>query len=133
MYGPIQFSLIAFDQDDIARDLIEKVQEARVSGVIRLIDFVFITKTRKGTLEEYQTTDLTKEERLEWGLVVGSLIGLGARGVEGMEEGAVLGELMVSQNDFGLLAEDLKELSVIEQHPKKEGRQMIMVLGPTRK
>lgn len=31
------------------------------------------------------------------------------------------------------VAEDLKELSVIEQHPKKEGRQMIMVLAPSKK
>ena len=44
----------------------------------------------------------------------------------------------MAHQDLGLkllvrVAEDLKELSVIEQHPKKEGRQMIMVLGPTRK
>nr|WP_211576751.1 translation initiation factor IF-3 [Methylophaga nitratireducenticrescens] len=31
------------------------------------------------------------------------------------------------------VAEDLKDLSVIEQHPKKEGRQMIMVLAPSNK
>jgi uncharacterized membrane protein len=110
MYGPIQFSVIAFDRDDVAGTLINKINEVRVSGVIRLIDFLFITKTQKGTLEEYQTTDLTPEERLEWGAVVGGLIGLGAGGVEGMEEGAVIGEVMVSQNDFGLLAEDLKQV-----------------------
>ena len=31
------------------------------------------------------------------------------------------------------VADDLKDLSVIEQHPKKEGRQMIMVLAPSNK
>jgi len=31
------------------------------------------------------------------------------------------------------VAEDLKGLSVIEQYPKKEGRQMIMVLAPGKK
>jgi len=44
----------------------------------------------------------------------------------------------MAHQDLGLkllqrVAEDLKELSVIEQHPKKEGRQMIMVLGPSNK
>jgi uncharacterized membrane protein len=110
MYGPIQFSIIAFDRDDVAGTLIDKVHDARVSGVIRLIDFLFITKAKNGSLEEYQTTDLSPEERLEWGAVVGGLIGLGEGGMEGMEEGAVIGELMVSQNDFGLLAEDLKQI-----------------------
>ena len=110
MYGPIQFSIIAFDRDDISADLIDKVHEVRAAGVIRLIDFLFITKTQRGTLEEYQATDLTPEERLEWGAVVGGLVGLGANGVEGMAKGAAIGELMVSQNDFGLLAEDLKQI-----------------------
>lgn len=44
----------------------------------------------------------------------------------------------MAHQDLGLkllerVAEDLKELSVIEQHPKKEGRQMIMVLAPGNK
>lgn len=108
MYGPIQFSIIAFDREDIAGTLIDKIQDVRVSGVIRLIDFLFITKGRNGILKEYQTTDMTPEERQEWGAVVGALIGLGAGGEEGMEKGAAVGEYMVSQNDFGLLAEDLK-------------------------
>jgi len=44
----------------------------------------------------------------------------------------------MAHQDLGLqllkrVAEDLKELSVIESHPKKEGRQMIMVLAPSKK
>jgi translation initiation factor IF-3 len=44
----------------------------------------------------------------------------------------------MAHQDLGLkllerVAEDLNELSVIEQHPKKEGRQMIMVLAPSNK
>lgn len=41
----------------------------------------------------------------------------------------------MAHQDLGLkllerVAEDLKELSTVEQHPKKEGRQMTMVLSP---
>jgi translation initiation factor IF-3 len=44
----------------------------------------------------------------------------------------------MAHQDLGLkllerVAEDLKDLSVVEQHPKKEGRQMIMVLAPSKK
>lgn len=44
----------------------------------------------------------------------------------------------MAHQDLGLkllerVAEDLKDLSVVEQHPKKEGRQMIMVLAPSNK
>jgi translation initiation factor IF-3 len=44
----------------------------------------------------------------------------------------------MAHQDLGLkllerVAEDLKELSSVEQHPKKEGRQMTMVLSPVSK
>jgi translation initiation factor IF-3 len=44
----------------------------------------------------------------------------------------------MAHQDLGLkllerVAEDLKEISVVESHPKKEGRQMIMVLAPSKK
>jgi translation initiation factor IF-3 len=44
----------------------------------------------------------------------------------------------MAHQDLGLkllqrVAEDLKDLSVVEQHPKKEGRQMTMVLAPSSK
>ncbi len=44
----------------------------------------------------------------------------------------------MAHQDLGLkllerVAEDLQDLSVIEQRPKKEGRQMIMVLAPSNK
>lgn len=117
MYGPIQFSIVAFNRDDVASDLIDKVQEVRSAGVIRVIDFLFVTKTQRGTLEEFQSTDLTPEERMGWGAVVGGLIGLGANGAEGMERGAVAGAVMVSENDFGLLAEDLKDVLASDLKP----------------
>ncbi|MCA9381975.1 DUF1269 domain-containing protein [Candidatus Dojkabacteria bacterium] len=108
MFGPIQFTIISFDSDDVAGELIEQVNAVRTAGVIRLIDFLFVTKSAQGGLMEYQSTDLTPEEREEWGGVVGGLIGLGAGGIEGMAEGYEMGHVMVSQNDFGLLAEDLR-------------------------
>jgi translation initiation factor IF-3 len=43
----------------------------------------------------------------------------------------------MAHQDLGLkllerVAEDLKDLSTVEQRPKKEGRQMIMVLAPSK-
>ncbi|AFJ01535.1 Translation initiation factor 3 [Methylophaga frappieri] len=44
----------------------------------------------------------------------------------------------MAHQDLGLkllerVAEDLQDLSTVEQRPKKEGRQMIMVLAPSKK
>jgi len=44
----------------------------------------------------------------------------------------------ITHQEFGMallkrLEADLKEYSVVEQYPKMEGRQMVMVLGPIKK
>lgn len=117
MFGPIQFNIIGFNRDDVARDLIDEMNKARVSGVIRLIDFLFVTRTRSGALQEFQSTDLTKEEREEWGGVVGGLIGFGAAGDAGMQAGFEIGAVAASQNDFGILAEDMKQTLSEELEP----------------
>ncbi len=111
MYGPIQLSVIGFDRDDIAGGLLDQIDLVRELGIIRLIDFLFVEKDKFGNIEAMEVSDLTQEERMEFGAVVGGLIGLGAAGREGAEVGAVVGALAVAENDFGMTAEDIQEIA----------------------
>lgn len=115
MYGPIQFNAIAFNDTNVIEDLIEELYLVREVGIIRLIDFMFIAKDEDGEIIILDVSDFTKEERITFGAVVGGLIGLGAGGEEGARAGAELGALAVSENDFGLLGDDI--LEVIEDIP----------------
>ncbi len=111
MYGPIQLSVIGFDRDDVAGGLLDQIDLVRELGIIRLIDFLFVEKDKFGNIEAMEVSDLTQEERMEFGAVVGGLIGLGAAGREGAEVGAVVGALAVAENDFGMTAEDIQEIA----------------------
>src|SRR4029450_192971 len=63
----------------------------RRAGLIRLVDFLFVTKNDDGELDVLKTTDLNKDEAMEFGAIVGALVGLGMAGEEGAEAGAMAG------------------------------------------
>ena len=124
MYGPIQFSAIAFDDIEVIGDLIDELYLVREVGIIRLIDFMFVAKDKDGDLVALEVTDLTDEERIKMGAVIGGLIGYGAAGDEGVELGAEIGAMSAAVNDFGLLDDDIME--VLEDLPK--GKSACLVL-----
>ena len=124
MYGPIQFSAIAFDDTNVIEDLINELYLVREVGTIRLIDFLFVSKDEDGEVIVLDVSDLTDEERIKMGAVIGGLIGFGAAGEEGAEAGMELGALAVAENDFGLLGDDIME--VVDELP--EGTSACLVL-----
>ena len=115
MYGPIHFSAIGFDRTDVIRGMVKELDLVREAGIIRLIDFLFVEKDMYGNVRALETTDLTPEQQIEFGAVVGGLIGLGAAGEEGMEAGMEAGAMAVAENDFGLSGADIQE--VVEDIP----------------
>ena len=110
MYGPIHFSAIGFDRTDVIRGMVRELDLVREAGIIRLIDFLFVEKDMYGNIRALETTDLTPEQQIEFGAVVGGLIGLGAAGEEGMRAGVEAGAMAVAENDFGLTGDDIQEI-----------------------
>lgn len=115
MYGPIQFVAIGFDDTDVIKDFIEELYLIREVGIIRLIDFLFISKEKDGEVVALEVSDLTEEERIKTGAVIGGLIGYGAAGEEGLKVGAEMGATAMAENDFGLTDEEIME--VVDEIP----------------
>ena len=93
MYGPMQLSVIGFDNEEVIGGLLDELDRVREFGIIRLIDFLFVAKDEGGDIGSMEVTVLSDEERTEFGAVIGGLIGLGAAGAEGAVAGAVEGAL----------------------------------------
>lgn len=111
MYGPMQLSVIAFDNEEVIGGLLDELDRVREFGIIRLIDFLFVAKDMEGNISALEISDLDTEEMMEFGAVVGALIGLGAAGIEGAEVGAAAGALSVAEHDFGLTADEVREVA----------------------
>lgn len=75
--GPIQ--MIVFDFDRIDRfhgDVIEELTNLRESGVIRLVDLLLAVKEPTGEIVATEMAGLTDDEAIEFGYVIGKLMGL---------------------------------------------------------
>lgn len=127
-------------------DLVEISAQA-TPPVCRIMDygkFVFETNKQKAIAKKKQKQIQVKEIKFRPGTEDGDYRVKLRNLIRFLEEGnktkvslRFRGREMAHQ-DLGLkllerVAEDLKELSVVEQRPKKEGRQMIMVLAPSKK
>ena len=110
--GPVQVFVIGFEKPDFNGQILAELKKARKRGVIRLVDLLFVQKDSGGSISStMHLTDLSEAERLRLGAVAGGLIGLEVDGLEGMEEGAVLGELRVAARDYGMSSAQLADLA----------------------
>jgi uncharacterized membrane protein len=111
MYGPMSILVVGFDTSEFTGKIRPAFDELRKSKVIRVIDALVVKKDGEGAVLAEQVSDLSDADREELGAVVGGLIGFGYDGPAGMEAGATLGALAVSEHDYGLSAEEIKGIA----------------------
>jgi uncharacterized membrane protein len=104
--GPVQMLVLGFDDPNFDGSILAELERLREMEMIRLIDMMAVQKDEEGNLIALQMSDLTEDDRVELGAVVGALIGAGAAGEEGMEEGALLGAEAALEGDGHLIDED---------------------------
>jgi uncharacterized membrane protein len=90
-FGPVQILVIGFDDPEFTGAIRAELERLREHDVVRLIDLIVVRKDEEGNVERLQQSDLTQDEAMEFGAIVGALVGVGADAEEGAEAGAVLG------------------------------------------
>ncbi|HEY7730638.1 MAG TPA: DUF6325 family protein [Gaiellaceae bacterium] len=108
--GPIQMVTISFEGERAGEEVRAELRRLRESGLIRVLDLLFVSKREDGELISLQMTDLDEEDRREVGAWVGGLIGLGAAGPTGAREGAVLGAEVAAADVFEASEEQIVDL-----------------------
>ncbi|WP_439658598.1 hypothetical protein ACSHWB_40430 [Lentzea sp. HUAS TT2] len=89
--GPIQLIVLGFTHPDFRGEVIAELEKLRRSGTVRVIDAIAVHKDPKGAIAVEHLSTLAPEEAVELGSKIGALIGLGAAGREGAEEGMARG------------------------------------------
>ena len=89
--GPVQLIVLGFPDPDFHGEIIEELERLRQSDTVRVIDSLAVYKDRDGEITAMHLSNLTDEEAVELGSVVGALVGLGFDGEEGAEAGALAG------------------------------------------
>jgi uncharacterized membrane protein len=90
-FGPVQILVIGFGDAEFTGTIRAELDRLREHDVVRLIDLIVVRKDEDGNIERLQQSDLSQDEAMEFGAIVGALVGVGADDKEGAEAGAVLG------------------------------------------
>lgn len=109
--GMLQLLVVGFEGNKFSGQIIPELDALRQDHLIRLIDLVFVTKDADGEVTSVQFSDLSDEEKLEFGMTAGALVGFGAAGDAGAEAGAEVGAENVLEGGFGVADEDIDEIA----------------------
>src|SRR5436189_5453116 len=81
--GPVQLIVLGFEHPNFSGEVKAELERLRQSDTIRVIDALAVYKDAAGEIEIEHLSNLTRDEAIETGSVVGALIGLGVAGEEG--------------------------------------------------
>jgi uncharacterized membrane protein len=89
--GPVQLIVLGFDHPEFHGEIIAELERLRESDTVRVIDALAVHKDAQGEFEVQHLSNLSKDEAVELGSVVGALVGLGIEGEDGLVAGAEAG------------------------------------------
>lgn len=123
--GPVQLVVLGFNQPDFHGEIIAELDRLRESDTIRVIDALAVYKDADGEVDVEHLSNLTTDEAVELGTVVGALIGLGIEGEEGLEAGAVVGA--VAAEEGVQVFSDEQAWDVIEEIPNDSAAALVLL------
>jgi uncharacterized membrane protein len=102
-FGPVQILVVGFDDTaQFTGKILAELKKLRERDIIRLVDLVVVNKDRDGEIIGVELSDLSKDEREQFGAIAGALIGLGVDGdEETMEAGAIVGAAAAEDGVLG--------------------------------
>jgi uncharacterized membrane protein len=123
--GPVQLIVVGFNHPEFHGKIISELERLHDEGTVRVIDALAVHKDADGEIEVQHLSNLTKEEAIEVGSVVGALVGLGIAGEEGADQGAAVGAQAAA--DGVELFSNEQAWDVIEEIPNDSAAALILL------
>ena len=125
--GPVQLIVLGFNHPEFHGEIIEELERLRESDTVRVIDAMAVHKDAEGEIEVAHLSNLTKDEAIELGTMIGALIGLGIEGEEGMVAGAEAGAEAVADGNGVHVFTDEEAWDVLEDIPNDSAAALILL------
>ena len=124
--GPVQLVVLGFTHPDFHGEVIAELERLRESDTVRVIDSLAVYKDANGEIEVEHLSNLSREEAVELGSVIGALIGLGIEGdAAGLEAGAAAGAEVAAEG-LEIFSDD-DAWDVLEDIPNDSAAALILL------
>jgi uncharacterized membrane protein len=108
--GPVQLLAVGFERTDRFKgEILAELENLKSRGLIRVLDLLFVMKDEAGDILALKDTDLSPEEEIEMGAIIGAMLGLEAGGETGA--GAEGGALAQAEDQYGMTVEDIQGIA----------------------
>lgn len=123
--GPVQLVVLGFNHPNFHGQIIAELEKLRESDTVRVIDSLAVYKDAEGEVEVEHLSNLTEEEAVELGTVVGALVGLDIAGEESAEAGALAG--VEAALEGGRFLQEDEAWDVIEEIPNDSAAALVLL------
>jgi len=121
----VQLIVLGFQHPEFHGEIIAELERLRESDTVRVIDALAVYKDADGEVEVEHLSNLSEQEAVEVGTVIGALIGLGIEGEEGLEAGALVGAAAAAEGAAVFSEEEAWD--VIEEIPNDSAAALILL------
>jgi uncharacterized membrane protein len=123
--GPVQLIVLGFPEPNFHGEITAELERLRESDTVRVVDALAVHKDADGEVEVAHLSNLSDDEAVEIGSVVGALIGLGIEGEKGMETGAEAGA-MAAEAGAGVFTDE-DAWDVLEEIPNGSAAALVLL------
>ena len=124
--GPVQLIVLGFPHPNFHGEIIAELERLRENDTVRVIDALAVYKDDDGDVEVVHLSNISREEAVELGSIIGGLIGLGEDGEEGMVAGAELGGELAAEEGLHPLG-DVEGWDILEDIPNGSAAALILL------
>jgi uncharacterized membrane protein len=124
--GPVQLVVLGFNDPDFHGEIIAELERLRESDTVRVIDALAVYKDEDGAIEVEHLSNLSEDEAIELGSVVGARTGLGIEGDEGVEIGAIAGVETAAEEGIHVF-DDAEAWDILEEIPSNTAAALVLL------
>ena len=124
--GPVQLLVLGFTDPDFHGEIIAELERLRESDTVRVIDALAVYKDADGALTVEHLSNLSEDEAIELGSVVGALVGLGIEGEEGAEAGALAGAESAAEDGIHVFTDE-EAWDILDEIPNNTAAALVLL------
>jgi len=110
--GPLQLMAVAFTEPTFSGEVRDELRKLRDQELVRIVDGIVVRKDESGNVAAVEESDLSAEENMQYGEVIGSLLGLGAGSLDtAVQSSTDVAEAFHQRYEYGLDKEDVEDLA----------------------